>query len=165
VYRTICMLISHAIQVWLCTWQIVFLTSYTQTYVIRINAPDDDGLLTADTIANLTRMAVNMAPFVKACFLSSPQNVLECWQPSQREFEDEFITSKPTHYEYIQRLQQWRDRFETILDSRPRLQPLAVLSHYLTEFQYSKVDEIEIPGQYTEVCLWIVYVYHILIFL
>ena len=28
-----------------------------------------------------------------------------------------------------------------------------MLSHYLTEFQYSKVDEIEVPGQYTEVCL------------
>lgn len=38
-----------------------------------------------------------------------------------------------------------------MLDARPRLQPLAVLSHYLTEFQYSKIDEIEIPGQYTEV--------------
>ncbi len=32
------------------------------------------------------------------------------------------------------------------------------LSHYLTEFQYSKVDEIEVPGQYTEVivCLHVV---------
>jgi transformation/transcription domain-associated protein len=38
-----------------------------------------------------------------------------------------------------------------MLDTRPRLQPLALLSHYLTEFQYSKIDEIEVPGQYTEV--------------
>jgi transformation/transcription domain-associated protein len=37
-----------------------------------------------------------------------------------------------------------------MLDTRPRLQPLALLSHYLTEFQYSKIDEIEVPGQYTE---------------
>jgi hypothetical protein len=28
-----------------------------------------------------------------------------------------------------------------------------MLSHYLTEFQYSKVDEIEVPGQYNEVCI------------
>lgn len=49
------------------------------------------------------------------------------------------------------RIQQMRDRFEVALDSRPRLQPLANLSHYLTEFQYSKVDEIEVPGQYMEV--------------
>jgi len=70
----------------------------------------------------------------------------------QKDYDEDFLTSKPTHYEYIQRLQQWRDKYESILDSRPRFQPLAVLSHYLTEFQYSKVDEIEVPGQYTEVC-------------
>ncbi|KAF8165306.1 hypothetical protein B0H34DRAFT_232712 [Crassisporium funariophilum] len=116
VYRSIGMLISDAIQ----------------NYVIRINSPDDDGLLSANTVTTLARMAVNMPPFVK------------------KEFEEDFIINKPTHYEYIQRLQQWRDKFETILDARPRLQPLAVLSHYLTEFQYSKVDEIEVPGQYTE---------------
>lgn len=69
----------------------------------------------------------------------------------QKDYEEDFLNSKPTHYEYIQRLQQWRDKYENLLDSRPRLQPLAVLSHYLTEFQYSKVDEIEVPGQYTEV--------------
>jgi len=70
----------------------------------------------------------------------------------QKDYEEDFLISKPTHYEYIQRLQQWRDRYEKALDSRPRIQPLDVLSHYLTEFQYSKVDEIEVPGQYTEVC-------------
>jgi transformation/transcription domain-associated protein len=79
--------------------------------------------------------------YLSSCFIKK----------KQKEFEDDFITSKPNHYEYIQRLQRWRDRFEKILDARPRLQPLAVLSHYLTEFQYSKVDEIEVPGQYTEV--------------
>lgn len=69
----------------------------------------------------------------------------------QKEYEEDFIINKPTHYEYIQRLQSWRDRFEMLLDARPRLQPLVILSHYLTEFQYSKIDEIEVPGQYTEV--------------
>jgi len=69
----------------------------------------------------------------------------------QDEYQEELIKNKPNHYQYIQRLQRWRDRFEAILDARPRLQPLAILSHYLTEFQYSKIDEIEIPGQYTEV--------------
>ena len=38
-----------------------------------------------------------------------------------------------------------------MLDARPRVQSLEMLSHYLTEFQYSKFDDIEIPGQYTEV--------------
>ncbi|PPQ93995.1 hypothetical protein CVT25_009843 [Psilocybe cyanescens] len=116
VYRNICMLLSDAVQ----------------NYVIRINSPDDDGQLTANTVATLTRMSINLPAFVK------------------KEYEEDFITNKPTHYEYIQRLQAWRDRFEGLFDSRPRIQPLVVLSHYLTEFQYSKIDEIEIPGQYTE---------------
>ncbi|TFK43492.1 hypothetical protein BDQ12DRAFT_731508 [Crucibulum laeve] len=116
VYRNVCMLLQEAVQ----------------SYILRMNAQEDDGLLSLQTQQTLARMAANMPGHVK------------------RDFEDDFVTSKPTHYEYIQRLQQWRDRYENILDSRPRLQPLAVLSHYLTEFQYSKVDEIEVPGQYTE---------------
>jgi transformation/transcription domain-associated protein len=69
----------------------------------------------------------------------------------QKEYEDEFLKSKFTLSEYIRRLQRWRDRYERNLDSRPRLQPLDLLSHYLTEFQHGKFDDIEIPGQYTEV--------------
>ncbi|KAH9482694.1 Transcription-associated protein 1 [Psilocybe cubensis] len=116
VYRNICMLLSDAVQ----------------NYVIRINSPEDDGQLTANTVATLTRMFINLPAFVK------------------KEYEEDFITNKPTHYEYIQRLQAWRDKFEGTFDNRPRIQPLVVLSHYLTEFQYSKIDEIEVPGQYTE---------------
>lgn len=73
---------------------------------------------------------------------------------SQKEYEEDFTAAKFTHYEYIQRLQQWRDKYEVLLDGRPRVQPLDSLSHYLTEFQYSKVDELDVPGQYTEVCKW-----------
>ena len=61
------------------------------------------------------------------------------------------MRAKPTLYEYIQRLQIWRERYERHLDSRPRLQSLELLSHYLTDFQHGKFDEIEVPGQYTEV--------------
>ncbi|KAF8640045.1 hypothetical protein AX17_001287 [Amanita inopinata Kibby_2008] len=116
IYRNICMLLQDAIQ----------------NYVLRMNAQEDDGLLTSQTVQTLMRMSQNMPVHVK------------------KEYEEDFLTSKPTHYEYIQRLQEWRDRYEKFLDCRPRVQPLAVLSHYLTEFQYSKVDEIEVPGQYTE---------------
>ncbi len=52
--------------------------------------------------------------------------------------------------EYIRKLQQWRDKYERILDARPRVQSLDNLSHYLIEFQYTKFDEVEVPGQYTE---------------
>lgn len=69
----------------------------------------------------------------------------------QKEYEDDFLRSKPTLYEYINRLQTWRERYEKHLDSRPRLQSLELLSHYLTDFQHGKFDEIEVPGQYTEV--------------
>lgn len=52
--------------------------------------------------------------------------------------------------EYIRKLQQWRDKYERLLDARPRVQSLDNLSHYLIEFQYTKFDEVEVPGQYTE---------------
>jgi len=82
-------------------------------------------------------------------FIGCPNSEID--HSRQKDFENDFIANKQTHYEYIRKLQQWRQKFETFLDARPRLQPLAHLSHYLTEFQYSKIDEIEVPGQYTEV--------------
>ncbi|TFK75868.1 hypothetical protein BDN72DRAFT_954419 [Pluteus cervinus] len=116
VYRTMVLLLQDAVQ----------------GYVVRMNSPDDDGLLTAHTVQSVQRMSQSIPP------------------PIKKEYEDDFINSKLTHYEYIQRLQSWRDKYEALLDSRPRCQPLSLLSNYLTEFQYSKVDEIEVPGQYTE---------------
>ncbi|KAG6837441.1 hypothetical protein H0H93_009535 [Arthromyces matolae] len=116
IYRNICLLLQDAVQ----------------NYVVRMNSPDDDGLLVQHTVDTLLRMAANIP------------------HPVRKDYEEDFLHSKPNLYEYVQRLQQWRDRYEAILDARPRVQQLAMLSHYLTEFQYSKVDEIEVPGQYTE---------------
>ncbi|KIK68099.1 hypothetical protein GYMLUDRAFT_36928 [Collybiopsis luxurians FD-317 M1] len=117
IYRHICMLLQDALQ----------------HYLVRVNQAEDDGQLTASTLAHLHRLAQG---------ISQPQ--------VKKEYEEDFTTTKFTHYEYIQRLQQWRDKYELLLDSRPRIQPLDSLSHYLTEFQYSKVDELDVPGQYTE---------------
>ncbi|KAF5369949.1 hypothetical protein D9758_001009 [Tetrapyrgos nigripes] len=112
----------------------IFLQDALQNYVVRMNQPDDDGLLAPQTVVHLQRL-----------YQSMPANL------SKVEFEQDFLSAnKITHYEYIQRLQRWRDRYEKILDGRPRIQSLDQLSHYLVEFQYSKVDEIEVPGQYTE---------------
>ncbi|KAG6890347.1 hypothetical protein C0992_002172 [Termitomyces sp. T32_za158] len=116
IYRNICLLLQDAVQ----------------NYVVRMNSPDDDGLLVQHTVDTILRMAANIP------------------HPVRKDYEDDFLHSKPNLYEYVQRLQQWRDRYEGFLDARPRVQQLAMLSHYLTEFQYSKVDEIEVPGQYTE---------------
>lgn len=69
----------------------------------------------------------------------------------KRDYEEDFIKSKPSLQEYIRKLQQWRDKYERLLDARPRVQSLDNLTHYLIEFQYTKFDEVEVPGQYTEV--------------
>ncbi|KAF9224621.1 FAT-domain-containing protein [Gyrodon lividus] len=103
-----------------------------QNYVVRTNTPEDAGQLTPHTISNLTKMAANLSGVAK------------------KKYEEDFLESKLTHYEYIRRLQRWRDQQEKDLDSRPRIQSLDLLSHYLTEFQYVKFDDIEVPGQYME---------------
>ncbi|KAI0921097.1 hypothetical protein AcW2_006184 [Taiwanofungus camphoratus] len=102
-----------------------------QQYVLRM-ASDDDGQLPPQTTSTLTRLAVNLT--------GSTRN----------DYEEDFLKSKPSLYEYIQRLQKWRDKHERYLDARPRIQSLDLISHYLMEFQYGKFDEIEVPGQYTE---------------
>ncbi|TFK56003.1 FAT-domain-containing protein [Heliocybe sulcata] len=102
------------------------------TYLSRLSVSEDDGQLPPQTHMNLQRMVVNLTG------------------TARKDYEDDFLKSKLSQVEYIAKLQQWRDRYEKHLDSRPRLQPLDMLSHYLTEFQLGKFDEIEVPGQYTE---------------
>ncbi|RPD67165.1 atypical/PIKK/TRRAP protein kinase [Lentinus tigrinus ALCF2SS1-7] len=100
-------------------------------YISRV-ATDDDGQLTAQTVSTLNRLVMNLAG------------------SARKEYQEDFIAAKPTLHEYIRKLQQWRDKYERLLDARPRVQPLENLSHYLIEFQYTKFDEVEVPGQYTE---------------
>jgi transformation/transcription domain-associated protein len=69
----------------------------------------------------------------------------------QLEFEEDFKSGKLTLREYIRRMMQWRDKYENILDSRPRFQSLDTVSKWLIEFQHGKFDEVEVPGQYLEV--------------
>ncbi|KAF7352758.1 hypothetical protein MVEN_01242100 [Mycena venus] len=109
----------------------MLLSDALQNYVLRMNSPNDDGQVNQHTMTTLTRFGTTLSGQVKKDF-------------------DEAFGPKQTVYEYIQKLQQWRTRYEKNLDSKPRIQPLDALSHYLTEFQYLKVDEIEVPGQYTE---------------
>ncbi|KZT05505.1 atypical/PIKK/TRRAP protein kinase [Laetiporus sulphureus 93-53] len=102
-----------------------------QHYVLRMGA-DDEGQLPASTVSTLHRLLQNLSGSIR------------------KEYEDDFLKSKPSLYDYIQRLQRWRDKYEGFLDARPRIQSLDILSHYLMEFQYGKFDDIEVPGQYTE---------------
>ena len=71
----------------------------------------------------------------------------------QAEYDEDFIKVTPHLPEYCTRLQRWRDKYEKYLDSRPREQTLDTVSHYLIEYPHGKYDDIEIPGQYTEVRL------------
>ncbi|EJF61235.1 atypical/PIKK/TRRAP protein kinase [Dichomitus squalens LYAD-421 SS1] len=102
-----------------------------QQYIARM-ANDDDGQLSPGTVATLIRLAVNLSG------------------SARKDYEEDFIKSKPTLNEYIRKLQQWRDKYERLLDARPRVQSLENLGPYLIEFQYTKFDEVEVPGQYTE---------------
>ncbi|KAI4255023.1 MAG: hypothetical protein LQ352_002768 [Teloschistes flavicans] len=65
-------------------------------------------------------------------------------------FEDDFVTKKPTMYEYIHKLRKWRDKFEEKLDRRPAHQSLEAYSPHLSEFRFQKFDEVEVPGQYLQ---------------
>lgn len=98
----------------------------------RARDPNDDGRLSEHNQRNIAKMAIHLAG------------------PARKDYEDEFVHSKPLMGEYITKLQQWRDRYETFLDARPRMQPLDLISHWLIEFQYAKFDEVEVPGQYLE---------------
>ncbi|KAJ7781199.1 hypothetical protein B0H16DRAFT_1671541 [Mycena metata] len=110
---------------------VMLISDALSSYVLRMNSPNDDGQIQQSTMTTINRFGATLSGQVKKDF-------------------DEAFGPKQTVYEYIQKLQQWRTRYEKNLDSKPRIQPLDGLSHYLTEFQYMKVDEIEVPGQYTE---------------
>ena len=63
-------------------------------------------------------------------------------------FEEDFVTKKPTMFEYIHKLRKWRDKFEEKLDRRPASASLETFSPHLSEFRFQKFDEVEVPGQY-----------------
>jgi len=63
-------------------------------------------------------------------------------------FTQDFLSSVPNLQQYVQKLQQWRNRYDSVLDRKVRRQHLDSISHWLVEFQYHKFDEIDVPGQY-----------------
>ncbi|GJN92776.1 hypothetical protein Rhopal_005814-T1 [Rhodotorula paludigena] len=109
------------------------LTDALGQYVQRAQNPTDDGLLPQATNTNIARFAESLHP-----------------PPVKAQFEKDFLTSKPTLREYVQRLQDWRDRYESMLNKKPKRASLEASSHWLVEFQYQKFDEIEVPGQYLQ---------------
>ncbi|KAK7711966.1 transcription-associated protein 1 [Diaporthe eres] len=68
----------------------------------------------------------------------------------RKTFEADFVTFKPTMFEYIHKLRKWRDKFEEKLDRRNPHMSLEVYTTLLSEFKYQKFDEVEVPGQYLQ---------------
>jgi transformation/transcription domain-associated protein len=52
---------------------------------------------------------------------------------------------------YVRNLRKWRDHFEEMLDQRPQRMYLEHFSPWLSDFQFQKFDEVEVPGQYLQV--------------
>jgi len=51
---------------------------------------------------------------------------------------------------YVRNLRKWRDHFEEMLDQRPQRMYLEQFSPWLSDFQFQKFDEVEVPGQYLQ---------------
>jgi transformation/transcription domain-associated protein len=66
----------------------------------------------------------------------------------REDFKRDFVTEQPDLQQYVTKLQRWRDKYEKLLDRKPRRVPLENLSHWLVEYKYQTFDEIEVPGQY-----------------
>jgi transformation/transcription domain-associated protein len=64
--------------------------------------------------------------------------------------ERDFIDDQPKMREYIKRLQRWRDFYEKSIDARPRFQSLDSSGVTLTDFHYTKFEDVEVPGQYIQ---------------
>lgn len=64
--------------------------------------------------------------------------------------ERDFITNQPKMRDYIKRLQFWRDFYEKTIDQRPHFQPLDSSGINLTDFHYTKFEDVEVPGQYVQ---------------
>ncbi|KAI7824749.1 FAT domain-containing protein, partial [Gamsiella multidivaricata] len=110
---------------------VALLTDSFQQLFQRLILNNENEQLSPVTEANLTRFSENLfQPQVKAAFVH------------------DFIANKPTLSQFVTRLQRWRDKFEDILDSKPRRQQLENWSQYLAEFQHQKFDDVEVPGQY-----------------
>lgn len=100
-------------------------------YMCRLQSLTKDTRLPPATEANITRFAESVLP-----------------KHIKYAFEADFVQQKPSLVSYLDKLRAWRDKFEQKLDRRAVCQDLEQFSPYLSEFQYQKFDEVEIPGQY-----------------
>ncbi|KEZ39649.1 Histone acetylase complex subunit [Scedosporium apiospermum] len=119
--------------------------------------PDEDAYrlivaLLNDALAYVSRMPASFAKDVKlpAATETNITRFAETILPAhiKKSFEADFVQVKPTMYEYIHKLRGWRNKFEEKLDRRHCRVSLESFSLHLSEFQYQKFDDVDIPGQY-----------------
>lgn len=103
----------------------------------RLTNPGDTLQLTQSTRTNIIRFADSLYP-----------------GHMKTAFHNDFAKPTLNLEEYVAKLRLWRDKFEAMLDARPRKQKLEALSFYLAEFHHARFDDVEIPGQYLLVCLF-----------
>ncbi|KAI8950750.1 FAT domain-containing protein [Xylaria longipes] len=121
--------------------------------------PDEDAYrlivaLLNDGLAYVSRMPASYAKDVKLPNATETNitRFAETILPAhiKKSFEADFVTVKPTMYEYIHKLRKWRDKFEEKLDLRDPTAHLEFYSRHLSEFRYLKFDDVEVPGQYLQ---------------
>lgn len=99
----------------------------------RLENPSDNLELRSLTIANIGRFAESLYPgHMKSAFIH------------------DFATTPLNLEQYVAKLRLWRDKFEAMLDARPRKLKLESYSQYLVGFQHQKFDDVEIFGQYLQ---------------
>jgi transformation/transcription domain-associated protein len=110
---------------------VALLNDGVQQLASRLSHHDEDRTLSSASMMNIQRIA-DMLPSgdLKTAFVK------------------DFIQDAPTLPEYLRRLRHWKDAFGIILAERPTNQPLESYSHYLTEFEHQRFDDVEVPGQY-----------------
>ncbi|MBW0462525.1 hypothetical protein O181_002240 [Austropuccinia psidii MF-1] len=101
------------------------------TYIQRASDPHDDLQVSEVTKANLARFSENLSKM-----------------PMQPHFHREFVESSMSLPSYVNKLQEWRNKYEKNIERKIRKSNLENASHWMVEFQYQKFDEIEVPGQY-----------------
>ncbi|KAF4778731.1 FAT domain-containing protein [Colletotrichum scovillei] len=121
--------------------------------------PDEDAYrlivaLLNDALAYVSRMPSSFAKDVKlpSATETNITRFAETILPAhiKKSFEADFVTVKPTMYEYIHKLRRWRNKFEEKLDRRTTRVSLEAFSPHLSEFRYQRFDDVEIPGQYLQ---------------
>ncbi|WAR58696.1 hypothetical protein PtB15_10B34 [Puccinia triticina] len=100
-------------------------------YIQRAGNPNDDLQLSDAVKNNLARFSENLSQL-----------------PMQPHFHRDFVESPHNLRTYVNKLQEWRLKYEKNIERKLRKSNLENASHWMIEFQYQKFDDIEIPGQY-----------------